>query len=60
MYIDYFTRIYQFILLHPPIRCIYFSVIFFFLYLFRSPRLTDIPGRKNINLYRLTGYAKLH
>ena len=60
IYIEYFMRIFHFNLLHPPIRCIFLSIIFLFFYLFRAPRLKDIPNRKMINLYRLTGYAIIH
>jgi len=32
LFLEYFTKIYQFNILHTPMRCIYFSVIFFFFF----------------------------
>lgn len=32
IYCDYFIRIYQFIILHPPIRCVFVSIFFYLLF----------------------------
>jgi len=48
------------LLLHPPLRYLYVSFIFFFCFMFAKPFKRDIPNRKIIDLYRLTGYALLY
>jgi hypothetical protein len=48
------------LVLHPPLRFIYVSFIFFFSFIFKQVFKNDIPNRNIIDLYRLTGYALLY
>jgi len=48
------------LIMHPPLRYIYISFIYFFAYMFKMPWSKDIPNKKIIDLYRLTGYAILY
>jgi hypothetical protein len=48
------------LLMHPPLRYMYVSFIFMFAFMFKMPFGNDIPNRKIIDLYRLTGYALLY
>lgn len=60
LYLNYFLRLHRWLVLHPPIRCIYFSFIFLFTFFFRAPSKKDIPNRKSVNIYRLTSRVKLY
>lgn len=59
VYLSYFFKIHRHLVLYPPIRCIFFSFIFFFSFFFKVPKLQDIPNRRKIDLYRLVGYPIL-
>ena len=56
----YVFRLTMRLLLHPPARFIFVSWVFFFCFMYKAPKKQDIPNRKIIDLYRLTGYALLH
>jgi len=56
----YIYRLSMRIILHPPLRYMFISFIFFFSFMFKAPFRKDIPNRKIIDLYRLTGYAILY
>lgn len=56
---DYYFRLFHFNLVHPPMRCMFVSIIFLFFYFFIPPNRKDIPNRKIIDIYRLIGYPIL-
>ena len=56
IYCDYIMRMYYFMLLHPPMRCMFVSYIFLFFYFFKNPVKRDIPKPLYIDMYRLCGY----
>lgn len=56
IYCDYIMRMYYFMLLHPPMRCMFVSYIFLFFYFFKYPLKRDIPKPLYIDMYRLCGY----
>lgn len=56
IYTDYLSRLYYFLLLHPPMRCIYVSYIFLFFFFFKNPKKRDVPKPLFIDMYRLCGY----
>lgn len=55
---SYFYRLTMNLIVHTPIRCLYISFFFFF-YLFKMPRLRDIPNLKVIDAYRFVGHPLL-
>jgi len=59
LYLNYFFRLNNHLVLHPPIRCIYFSFIFLFTFFLKSPQKIDIPNKKSLDIYRLTSRLKL-
>lgn len=58
-YFNYFMRLHRWLILHPPIRCIYFSFIFLFCFFFKAPYARDIPNKKPINIFSLTSRLRL-
>ena len=57
--VNYFYRIHRRLVLHHPVRYLYVSFYFLFTYMFKYPAKRDIPNRKLISMYRLTGYPIL-
>lgn len=60
IFFDFIFRLSMRLILHPPLRFMYVSFFFLFSFLFKAPFKQDIPNRKIIDLYRLTGYAILY
>ena len=48
------------LVLHTPLRYMFVSFFFLFSFMFKGPFKQDIPNKKLIDLYRLTGYALLY
>lgn len=60
IFFDFIYRLSMRLVLHTPLRYMFVSFFFLFSFMFKGPFKQDIPNKKLIDLYRLTGYALLY